>query len=61
MWSPVLSCSCIDGLLVELSNAVVGCFIGNYFVGALGYADDIVLLNMPMIIVPILMPGNQNV
>jgi len=34
----------IDGLLVALSKAGVGCFIGDYFVGALVYADDIVLL-----------------
>jgi hypothetical protein len=34
----------IDGLLTALSNAGVGCYIGNNFVGALAYADDIVLL-----------------
>jgi hypothetical protein len=34
----------IDGLLMALSNAGVGCYIGNNFVGALAYADDIVLL-----------------
>ena len=42
--SPVLFCLYIDGLLVALSKAGVGCFIGNNFVGALAYADDIVLL-----------------
>jgi hypothetical protein len=42
--SPVLFCLYVDGLLVALSNAGVGCFIGDYFVGALAYADDIVLL-----------------
>jgi hypothetical protein len=31
-------------LLAALSKAGVGCFIGEYFVGALAYADDIVLL-----------------
>jgi arginine exporter protein ArgO len=42
--SPVLFCVYIDGLLMALSNAGVGCYIGNNFVGALAYADDIVLL-----------------
>jgi Reverse transcriptase (RNA-dependent DNA polymerase) len=42
--SPVLFCIYIDNLLVALSKAGVGCFIGNNFVGALAYADDIVLL-----------------
>jgi len=42
--SPVLFCLYIDGLLVALAQARVGCFIGSYFVGALAYADDIVLL-----------------
>ena len=42
--SPVLFCLYIDGLLVALSRAGVGCFIGSNFVGALAYSDDIVLL-----------------
>ena len=42
--SPVLFCVYIDGLLVALSKAGVGCFIGSNFVGALAYADDVVLL-----------------
>lgn len=42
--SPVLFCLYIDGLLVALSKAGVGCYIGTNFVGALAYADDIVLL-----------------
>lgn len=42
--SPVLFCLYIDGLLVLLSKAGIGCFIGSNFVGALAYADDIVLL-----------------
>ena len=33
----------LDDLLLALSNAAVGCFIGGTFVGALAYADDIVL------------------
>ena len=39
--NPVLLCLYIDGLLAALSKAGVWCFIGNNFVGALTYADDI--------------------
>ena len=42
--SPVLFCLYIDDLLLALSKSGVGCFIGNNFVGALAYADDIVLV-----------------
>ena len=35
----------IDNLLLRLSSSGVGCYIGANFVGALAYADDIVLLN----------------
>jgi len=34
----------IDDLLVQLAHIGVGCFIGRKFVGALAYADDIVLV-----------------
>jgi len=34
----------IDGFLVALSKAGVGCFIGDNFVGALAHADEIALL-----------------
>jgi len=34
----------VDDLLLTLSKAGVGCFIGLHFVGALAYADDIVIL-----------------
>ena len=34
----------IDGLLVKLSNAGVKCYFGPIFVGALAYADDLLLL-----------------
>ena len=44
MISPVLFCVYVDGLLKLLSDAKVGCYIGHVFVGALAYADDIVLL-----------------
>jgi hypothetical protein len=42
--SPVLYCVYIDDLLLALSNSGVGCYIGSNFVGALVYADDIVLI-----------------
>jgi Reverse transcriptase (RNA-dependent DNA polymerase) len=42
--SPVLFCIYIDDLLLLLSEAGIGCFIGSKFVGALPYADDIVLI-----------------
>jgi hypothetical protein len=41
--SPVQFCLYIDDMLVTLSEAGVGCFIGYTFVGALAYADVIVL------------------
>jgi len=41
--SPVLYLLYTDGLLVILSNSGVGCFLV-LFVGALAYADDLVLL-----------------
>ena len=34
----------IDDLFLTLSKSDVGCYIGNNFVGALAYADDIVLI-----------------
>ena len=37
-------CIYIDKLLLELSKSGFGCFIGEVFLGALAYADDIVLL-----------------
>ena len=44
--SPVLFCVYIDGLLNALSAAGVGCHLGHMFVGALAYADDIVLISL---------------
>ena len=41
--SPVLFCVYIDSLLHSLAESDVGCFPGRVFVGALVYADDIVL------------------
>ena len=34
---------CLHGLLQRLYESGVGCYIGNVFVGALAYADDVVL------------------
>jgi len=44
--SPILFCIYIDGLLQRLIKSGVGCYmyIGDIFVGALAYADDIVLV-----------------
>jgi Reverse transcriptase (RNA-dependent DNA polymerase) len=42
--SPVLFCIYIDDMLLVLSKTGVGCYIGNVFVAALAYADDIVII-----------------
>ena len=42
--SPILFCVYIDDLLLLLSKAGVGCYIGQHFVGALAYADDLVII-----------------
>ena len=42
--SPVLFCVYFDVLLCKLSSNGDGCYIGLCFVGALAYADDLVLL-----------------
>ena len=42
--SPVLFCVYLDGLLQQLCNSGVGCYIGKVYVGALAYADDVALL-----------------
>ena len=41
--SPGLFCIYNDGLLVRLKQSKIGCLIGNTFVGALAYADDVTL------------------
>jgi len=41
--NPVLFCVYIDGPLTALASANVGCYIGRNYVGALAYADDLVL------------------
>jgi hypothetical protein len=42
--SPVLFCLYIDKLMGLLQDSGVGCYIGEAFLGALAYADDLVLL-----------------
>ena len=42
--SPTPFCAYVDGLLTELEEQGVGCTVGNHFVGALGYAHDLLLL-----------------
>lgn len=42
--SPVLFCVYLDGLLLRLKNTKIGCFVGNFYLGALCYADDLTLL-----------------
>ncbi len=42
--SPVLFAVYIDGLLNQLSKSGVGCNMGNKFMGAVAFADDIKLL-----------------
>ena len=43
--SPILFCVYFDDLLRRLAASRIGCFIGECFVGALAYADDLVLLS----------------
>ena len=42
--SPLFFSIYIDDILLKLKKAGFGCHIGHYYFGALGYADDIVLL-----------------
>jgi hypothetical protein len=42
--SPVLFCVYYDELLCKLKQTRMGCFVGQWFIGALAYADDVVLL-----------------
>ena len=42
--SPVLFSVYLDDLLKELRRLALGCHIGGFWYGALGYADDLVLL-----------------
>ena len=42
--SPLLFGVYMDGLLDELKDLGIGCYIGQHFCRAAGYADDIILL-----------------
>jgi hypothetical protein len=42
--SPIYFCIYIDSLLSRLAKSGVGCYVGFMFVGAIAYADDIVLV-----------------
>jgi len=42
--SPVMFCVYVDELLSGQRDKEVGCWFGKFFVGAIAYADDIVLL-----------------
>ena len=42
--SPLFFSIYIDDLLVRLKESGIGCHIGNYYLGAFGYADDLILL-----------------
>ena len=43
--SPVLFCVFMDNLLNKLENAGIGCWLGNSYFGAIGYADDLMILS----------------
>lgn len=42
--SPLFFSLYMDKLLSELKDSGIGCHIGNHYFGALGYADDLVLI-----------------
>ena len=42
--SPILFCFYMNDLLKELRNSRSGCFIGSYYSGCFGYADDLLFL-----------------
>ena len=43
--SPSLFCVYLDTLLSKLRDAGIGCHLGDTFLGAFGYADDVTLLS----------------
>ena len=43
--SPCLFCVYLDSLLKTLRDSGLGCHIGGLYLGAVGYADDIILLS----------------
>ena len=42
--SPTLFCVYMDELITRLRSSKIGCHLGNMYVGALAYADDLTLL-----------------
>ena len=42
--SPTLFCIYIDELLLRLEKSGIGRWVGNHFLDALGYADDLVMI-----------------
>ena len=50
--SPILFCIYIDDLMRGLANLGVGCYIGDCYVGALAYADDIVSVSYTHLTLP---------
>jgi hypothetical protein len=53
--SPILFTIYFDELLLNLESSGVGCFVGNTFMGALAYADDVVILAQTKTAVKILL------
>ncbi len=43
--SPILFCIYVDGLLIELENSGVGCYMGSVFAAVFSYADDHKIIN----------------
>jgi len=43
--SPILFCIYMDELLCRLTKSGVGCYIGNRFIGAMCYADDLTIIS----------------
>ncbi len=44
VFSPVLFAVYMHGLLRQLKDSVVGCYMDNHFVGAIAYTEDIILI-----------------
>ena len=42
--SPILNCVYIDDLFATLRKRKTGCWVGNMFIGIVGYADNLLLL-----------------
>ena len=42
---PTLFCMYMDELLYKIKDSIVGCYIGNVFLGGLEYAHDVYMFN----------------